>query len=141
MSRPLGVTVLAILSLIGACFFTLFGILALVGGAVAAFASMPLLATLSGASAALAAAFCFVAAALNVWIGVGLLRLRNSARSLTLVFVGLSLVASLFGLASALLHFDMPTALLRLIIGGIDLWIVRYLLKPEIKAAFSGAGF
>jgi len=57
------------------------------------------------------------------------------------VFVGLSLLASLLGIASAFLHFDLPTAAVRLIIGGVDLWIVRYLLKPEIRAAFSGAGF
>ena len=141
MSRPFGVTVLAIISLIGACLFALFGILALLGGMIAAIASMPLMAMLSGFGAIAAAVFCFVAAAISVWIGIGLLKLRNPARSLMMVFVGLSLAASVFGAVSSVLHADFPSVIVRLIIGGIDLWILRYLLKPQVKAVFTGAGF
>ena len=141
MSRPTGVTILAVLSFLGACCFILFGILALLGGVVAAIASIPFLALLAGGGAIGAAIFCFVAAALSIWIGMGLLRLRNAARILTLVFVGLSLLASVLGLASSLLRFDLPSAVVRLIIGAIDIWIVAYLFKPQVKQVFGATGF
>jgi hypothetical protein len=135
------VTSLAILALIGACFFVLFGLAALLGGVVAALASVPFFAMLAGVGAIGVVVFCLIAAAISAWIGMGLLKLRNIARILLLVFVGLSLLGSAIGLVSALLHVDAPSAIVRLVIGGIDLWILAYLLKPHVKQAFGATGF
>lgn len=141
MGRPTGVTILAIFSFIGTCFFVFFGFLALLGGVVAAIASIPLFAMLAGAGAVGAAIFCLIAAAFSAWIGIGLLKLRNAARVLTMIFVGLSLLASAFGIVSSLIHLDIPSAIVRLIIGAIDLWIITYLQKPHVKQAFGATGF
>jgi len=136
VNRPTGVTILAILALIGTGCFVLFALLAFFGGVVAALASVPFFAMLSGIGAIGVVGFCLIAAAISAWIGMGLLKLRNTARILLIFFVGLSLLGSAIGLVFSLLHLDVPSAIVRLIIGGIDLWIITYLLKPHIKHAF-----
>jgi hypothetical protein len=140
VSRPTGVTILAIVALTGACLFVVFGALALVGGMVAAMASVPLFAMLAGAGATGVAVFCLVAAAVSASMAIGLLKLRNGARLLTMIFVGLSLLASVFGITRSLFDLDVPSAVVRLIIGAIDVWIITYLLKAHVKQAFGTTG-
>jgi len=141
VNRPTGVTILAILALIGAGCFVLFALLAFFGGVVAALASVPFFAMLAGIGAIGVVGFCLIAAAISAWIGMGLLKLRNIARILLLVFVGLSLLGSAIGLVFSLLHLDVPSAIVRLMIGGIDLCILMYLFKPHVKEAFGATGF
>jgi hypothetical protein len=133
MNRPTGVTVIAVLCFIGACFLTLLACLFLVGGGLAARFMPPDAHIPAGIAAAVggAAAIIFLLlAGLYVAVGMGLLKLKEWARIVTIVLAGLSLLFGLLGL----LHFH-PFALVRLAIAG---WILWYLLQPHVVAAFRG---
>ena len=69
-----------------------------------------------------------------IWIvlGLGLWTMKNWARMLTVLFVGLLLIWHLLGLA----HFPTPWHILRVV---IDAAIVIYLLLPDVKRVFAGA--
>jgi hypothetical protein len=65
-------------------------------------------------------------------LGVALLKLENWARVLTIVFSGLSLIA----IPGAFMAHSLPDAMAKLARGLLSLWIVWYLLQPQIKTAF-----
>jgi uncharacterized membrane protein (DUF2068 family) len=133
MNRPTGVTVIAVLFFIGACFATLLAIAFLVGGGLAAKFMPPdarIPAGIMAAVGGIAAIVILVFAALYIAIGVGLLKLKEWARITAVVLAGLSLLFGLLGL----LHFH-PFALIRLAIAG---WILWYLLQPHVVAIFRG---
>jgi hypothetical protein len=133
MNRPTGVTVIAVLCFIGACFLTLLACLFLVGGGLAARFMPPdahIPAGIAAAVGVFGAVIFLLLAALYVTVGMGLLKLKEWARIIALVLAGLSLLFGLFGL----LHFH-PFALVRLAIAGSILW---YLLQPHVVAAFRG---
>jgi hypothetical protein len=133
MNRPTGVTVIAVLCFIGACFLTLLACLFLVGGGLAAKFMPPdahIPAGIMAAVGAVGAVIFLILAALYVTVGLGLLKLKEWARIIAIVLAGLSLLFGLFGL----LHFH-PFALVRLAIAG---WILWYLLQPHVVAAFRG---
>lgn len=141
MGRPTGVTVIAVLDFIGAGFCVLAGIgLMLGGGFIASMMSQQ-----QGAGAGLLAAvgaaagvFLLFCAAIAAFLGWGLLKLKNWARIVTIVFAALGAVGALFGIFAVLAHFapiGVFWALCRLAING---WIIWYMLQPHVKAAFEG---
>lgn len=143
MNKPAGVIVIAILYFVGAAILLLAGIGFIVGGgAIAAMMSQQGqaggsgLATLMGALGAGVGIFFMIWGAVDVLVGVGLLKLKSWARMVAIVFAGIGACFQLFGLVSSLAHFNIGSFVFTLIILGIQALIIWYLLKPEVKAAF-----
>ncbi len=144
MQRPTGVTILAVLNFIAAAFCALFAlgagaIGAIVGASAAAGAqSRSPLAMIAGLGGAMAAVVFLLCAALSIVVGIGLLKLLNWARILTIVLAAIGLVFGLLGIVSGLAHLIIPALITQLIAVAICAWIVLYLLKPHVKQAFAG---
>lgn len=111
--RPKGVTAVAILTLIGATGWGLFGVLLLTQGQATDIAVGVLLLLLTGAYIVLVA---------------GLLRLKNWARVTLIVIQIINALMSVFG-AGALAGLQVILAII----------IVIYLFRPHVRAAFTGA--
>ncbi|MGH9775930.1 MAG: hypothetical protein ACRD50_13395 [Candidatus Acidiferrales bacterium] len=137
MQRPTGVTILAVLAFLGAACTLLVGFAMLVGGA--AFSRMlsasPGAAMLAGMGAALGVV-CLLFAVLYLAIGVGLWKLKNWARVLTLVLTAIGLVFAVLGLFPVVMHFNIFALIWQLFICAIYVIIIMYLLKPHVKQAF-----
>jgi hypothetical protein len=140
MNRPVGVTILAILDFIGAAFAVIFAILCFAGGGILASVMSQSqaqgggagLAALFGAGAAIFGIVCLVFAALYALIGWGMWGLKNWARIVTLVLVGLGALNGLYGLVT---HFNV----FGIVVLAIQALIIWYLLKPDVAGAFKGA--
>ena len=151
MQRPDGVTILAVLAFIGAglsalAALVLLGLAVFAGaGALSRLSAYPQLAIIAGIGGAVFGVVCLGIAALEVVIGIGLLKLKNWARVLTIVLCGLALLSSFFTLLFALTHlfgvFFFGLFFRRLILAAIQIWIIIYLLKPHVKQAFGASGF
>lgn len=141
MERPTGVTILAVLNFLGALLCVLGALLFFLGlglmgaGAKATGAGTGPAAMLMGLGA-LGGVVFLVFAALAVVVGIGLLKLRNWARILTIVLTSLSLVLGLLGLVTTLLHFVLFTFVFQLIFLGIYAWILWYMFQAHVKQAF-----
>jgi hypothetical protein len=134
MVRPTGVTVLAVLCFIGACFFVLLGIGSIVGGGfVGAMLAGSGSSGMGGAAMAgigvIVGVFFLVFAGLYGVTGWGLLNLKDWARIVSMVLAALGVLGALF----ALIGMHIFTALIRLAISG---WILWYLNQPHVVAAF-----
>jgi hypothetical protein len=141
MNRPTGVTILAVLSFIGAALLLLVGIGFMVGGAGLAGVLSQQGQGGAGIFAALGAAAGIVIllfGGVYLLMGIGLWKLKNWGRILCLVLTILGAVGQLPGLLATLTHFNLLGLIWILFWLAIDVWIIMYLLKPEIKAAFQG---
>ena len=144
MNKPAGVIVIAILYFLGAGLLLLAGIgFVIGGGAIAATMSQQSqagggLATLMGFLGAGVGIFFLVWGVIDVLIGIGLLKLKNWARIVTIVFAAIGACFQIFGLLTSLAHFNPVSFVISLIILAIPVLIIMYLLKPHVKAAFQG---
>ncbi len=141
MERPTGVTVLAVLLMIFAAFAAIAGLALLVmglggGAALQMRGASTGMSSMMAGMGALGGVFLLGLAAVYVVLGVGLLKLLNWARVVTLVLVGLGLLFAAVGLLSAVIHFRVALLLWQLIVVAIDAWIIWYLLRPDVKQAF-----
>ncbi len=141
MNRPTGVTIIAILSFLAAFLLVLLGFGFLFGGAIIASLGMSMPTSIIGAGVVLFACVFFGFAALDVVTGIGLLNMRNWARVLTIVIVGIGLFFAALGILSGLLHFRIFLTFRELCVAAIDVWVITYLLKPQVKQAFGATGF
>jgi hypothetical protein len=142
MARPTGVTVLAVLGFICGAFMLLASLGMFLMGSAGMLAASRQGGALGGPLAifgAFAGVAFLIFAALYVVCGVGLLKLANWARILTIVLVALGLVFSAFGAFGAMVAFHMGSAIFDLVILAIDAWILLYLFKPHVKQAFGTA--
>jgi hypothetical protein len=138
MERPTGVTILAVLSFFAGGIILVIALAALAGSAVlASVLSLP--ASLAGAGAIIVAVIFFLFAALHAANGVGLLKLQNWARVLSIALITLGLLSAVLGVFGALAPFRVFQLLPQLIVAGIELWILMYLYKPHVKQAFGSA--
>lgn len=121
MKRPVGVTVVAVINIASA---------ALLGGSYAlppaqrpevAFFGFPIVIVIVLAS---------------VGLGVGLLKLRSWARSITVLFCWLHLFGALSGMITAVLVRQRVSAVGDLLGGLFAAWVLWYLSKPEVITAF-----
>jgi uncharacterized membrane protein (DUF2068 family) len=87
---------------------------------------------------AAAAIFFFVIAGLDLLVGIGLWKLKNWARLITVVLTALGAVFQLFGLIGTLSHFNAFAFVVSLVILAIEVLIIWYLLRADVKAAFTG---
>jgi hypothetical protein len=143
MNKPAGVIVIAVLYFLGAAILLLAGIGFIAGGgAIAAMMSQQGqaggsgLATLMGVLGAGVGIFFLIWGAVDVIVGVGLLKVKSWARMVAIVFAAIGACFQVFGLLSSLAHFNIGSFVFSLIILGIQALIIWYLLKPEVKAAF-----
>ncbi len=141
MERPTGVTVLAVLLIVFAAFTAIAGLGLLFLG-IGAGAAMQMRGASSGMSAMMAGmgavggVFFLGLAAVYVVLAVGLLKLLNWARVVTIVLIALGLCVAAFGLLNALVHFRLFLLLWQLVVVAIDAWIIWYLLRSDVKQAF-----
>jgi uncharacterized membrane protein (DUF2068 family) len=145
MQRPTGVTILAILAFIGAGMLVLAALAMFAGGAILSrFANIPQVGMVAGVAGAVLAVMFLGFAVLEFVIGLGLWKLQNWARILTIVLLCLALLSSALGILMGLTHMlGMLFFMLffrRIIIAAIQVWILIYLLKPHVKQAFGATG-
>lgn len=138
MERPSGVTILSILSFLGAA-LTLLGACAMFVLGAAGIAAASGGRSIGGPLAALGA-FAGVAllilAAIYVVNGIGLWKLFGWGRLLTIVLVAIGVIFELIGLFRAFLPLHVGTVVWQLIWLAIDVWILTYMFKPHVKQAF-----
>jgi hypothetical protein len=72
-------------------------------------------------------------------VGIGLLKLRNWSRLLAIAFSGLSILGVLSIVITRLGHIGMALGVYLVIRAGIDIWILLYMSRPEVKLAFASA--
>jgi hypothetical protein len=130
MQRPTGVTILAVLAIIGGVLglcggLTLFGVggLGVLGGSAAA-----------GGMGFLFGGLSLVSAILYLAFGIGAWMLKPWAWILGIVGVAVSILSTLVTLVSG--NGSLISAIISIIIPVIILW---YLFRPEIKKAFGRA--
>ncbi len=145
MSRPAGVTVIAVLCFLGGAFAALGGVGMMAGGGLVATlmsqqgqAAGPMAGIIASVGAAVGV-FLLLIAAVDIVMGVGLLKLKEWARMTTIILTGIGAAFGLLGLLGLLAHFNVAALLLRVCILALQVWIIMYLLKPEVKAAFQGS--
>ena len=68
--------------------------------------------------------------------GIGLLKLLGWARLLTILLVLLGIVFEVMGIVRALAGMHVGIIVWELILIGINVWILMYMFKPHVKAAF-----
>jgi hypothetical protein len=134
--RPLGITILAILGIIGGVMGLLGGCGAIAGGALVGALGAQAGVGAVAAGGGLLGLLGIVTLAMAVgWIafGIGAWTLKPWAWMLGLVLVGISIVVALVTVLSG---GDFGSQLLGLVIDGV---IVYYLMTPEVKQAFGRA--
>jgi hypothetical protein len=142
MNRPTGVTILAVIAFIFGAFLILGGLGVMLGGAVLAkMASSGGLGMLAGVGGAILGIVLLGFAVVYVIDGIGLLKVKNWARILTIILVGLSLLRTAYGLLTSFTHFNVIAICFGLIFAAIDVWILVYLFKPDVKQAFGATSF
>jgi uncharacterized membrane protein (DUF2068 family) len=142
MERPAGVTILAVLAFIGAGLSVLAALgFLMMGGVMLSRMSATPLGMMGSVGVAIVAVFLFVVGVLYVVMGVGFWKLQNWARILAIVLTGLGAIFQALGVLGALAHFHPFLFIWRAIFVAIDVWIVVYLLKPNVKQAFGATGF
>ena len=132
MARPIGITIIASLNFFAAVVSLFFAIASffIVLGVPVLFAY------------ALVQHLCFfLLAGLLAANGIGLLRVRNWARLLTIVLTGFSLLSVPLAAFGDLMHFRSGMLIGHLFKGCIDGAILLYLFKPHVKQAFGATGF
>jgi hypothetical protein len=143
MGRPTGVTVIAILDFLGAAFCVVIGLAMMLGGGfLASFVNQQggqgnagAAGILAGLGAALGI-FCLIIAAIDIVLAVGLLKLKEWARIVTIILTGIFGALVLLGLLGSFIHFNLFATVIRICVLAIQTFIIMYLLKPEVKAAF-----
>ena len=143
MERPTGVTILAILILIGTAFLAIASVIFIAGGAMLShmLATGPGASFLLGLGGAVVGGVLLVLMVIQLVMAVGLLKLQNWARILTIVFVGLSLLSAAGGLTMSFGHIFPILMFRHFVTAAIDVWILVYLFKPHVKQAFGATGF
>jgi uncharacterized membrane protein (DUF2068 family) len=142
MERPAGVTFLAILAFVGAVILALGGLVMCLGGAmISRMAVYPGMGMMAGIGGALIGLMLLGVAAVYVIMGVGLWKLQNWARILTIVLAGLGVLFFGVGILGALFHFHILLLFWRAIFLALNVWIIVYLLQPNVKQAFGATGF
>ena len=135
--RPIGVTIIAILSWLRASLYVLGGLMLIGVGhlsakLVSAVATDSFLETLLSRVGKALGVGALIVALLYIIVGFGLWQLKNWARTITLILVTIWL---LFG-AVGLLRHPTPWHIARVL---VDVAILVYLMLPEVKRLFVAA--
>ena len=142
MERPAGVTILAVVAFIFGGLLALGGLGMMLGGAVLSrMANSGGLGMLAGVGGAIIGFVFLGFAVVYIVDAIGLLKVANWARILTIILVGLSLLRSAFGMMRSLGHLHPVGVFFSLVIAAIDVWILVYLFNPDVKQAFGATSF
>jgi hypothetical protein len=142
MERPAGVTILAVVAFLFGGLLALGGLGMMLGGAVLSrMANSGGLGMLAGVGGAIIGFILLGFAVVYIVDGIGLMKVANWARILTIILVGLSLLRSAFGMMRSLGHLNPVALCFALLIAAIDVWILVYLFKPDVKQAFGATSF
>jgi hypothetical protein len=141
MERPAGVTFLSILAFIGAVILALGGLATCLGGTILTRMSgmgmdRPRLAMFAGVGGAIIGLILVGIAAVYAVVGLGLWKLQNWAHILTIVFAALGALFYGVNMLGAMLHFHILLFFWRAIFLALNVWIIVYLLQPNVKRAF-----
>ena len=141
MQRPSGVTVIAVLDFIGAgsCVIGALAFGAIVGLVATNGNPNSPLARFAGIGGAAGAAIFLFFAALSIAIGVGLLKLRNWARLVSIFFAVLGVVLIVVGFVLTRAHVNVFSSGMDVLFLALDGWIAWYLLSAKVKQAFTPA--
>jgi uncharacterized membrane protein (DUF2068 family) len=82
--------------------------------------------------------FLILLAAIDILIGVGLMKLKEWARMTSIILAAIGAALGVLGLLGGFVHFVLFATIIRACVLAVEIWIVVYLLKPEVKAAFQG---
>jgi hypothetical protein len=142
MGRPVGVTILAILNFIGAAFCLLGGIGMILGGGFIATmlsqqgqGSAGAAGILAGLGAA-AGVCIIIVGGVSALVGFGLWKLKGWARIVSIILYAISGAFQLLGILGSLAHFNLFALVWGAFWVAVDAFVIWYLLKPEVKAAF-----
>jgi len=143
MGRPTGVTVIAIVDFVGAALYLLVGLgLILGGGFIATLISQQGgqgsggAAGLLGGLGAVAGIVVIIIGGLCAVLGIGLWKLKEWGRIVNMILWGIGGLLQVLGLLGTLAHFTVFGFLWNIFWLAVDAFVVWYLLKPEVKAAF-----
>lgn len=137
MERPTGVTIISVLGFIGAGLLVLAALGVFLGGAlISSMAARPGVGALMGLGGAIVGAVFLGIAVLYLVLSIGLWKLQNWARILTIVLLIVSVIFYAFGLVRSLIEFHLFHSFVRVIFMAIDIWIAVYLSKSSVKQAF-----
>ncbi|HVB08069.1 MAG TPA: DUF2127 domain-containing protein [Candidatus Acidoferrales bacterium] len=138
MARPTGVTILAVLSFLGAglCLLGAAGMFLLGTSGLATMGAQGRSMGPLAAMGAFAGIACLVLAVLYVVNGVGLWKLQGWARMLTIILLVIGIVFGVLGIVRSLAPLMVGMLLFHVILIAINAWIVMYLFKPRVKQAF-----
>jgi uncharacterized membrane protein (DUF2068 family) len=89
-----------------------------------------------GALGAAAGVFIIIIGGVAALVGFGLWKLKEWARIVSIVLAGISAALQLLGLLGSLAHFNAFAVIWGVFWVAVDAFIIMYLLKPEVKAAF-----
>lgn len=84
----------------------------------------------------MAGVFIIIIGGVSALVGFGLWNLKNWARIVSLVLFGLSIAMQLLGLLGSLAHFNVFAVVWSMFWIAVDAFVIWYLLKPEVRAAF-----
>lgn len=143
MERPAGVTFLSILAFFGAVILALGGLVMCLGFSVmmSHMAVYPRMGMMAGLGSVIIGLMMLGVAAVYVVMGIGLWKLQNWSRILTIVLAGLGVLFYGVGILGALFHFHIFLLFWRAIFLALNVWIIVYLLQPNVKQAFGATGF
>jgi uncharacterized membrane protein (DUF2068 family) len=139
LQRPTGVTILSVLHFIGAGLYLLVALGAFTGGSVFMAASADMRGQFGWGIFALIGVVCLIFAGLCIAIGIGFWKLLNWSRVLQIVLLILFLGFQILLIVGAMMHFGATRVILRVIIMSIEVWILTYLFKANVKRAFGAA--
>ena len=139
MGRPLGVTILGVLLIAAGVGFAAIGFLLFFMGSTGATATAPtngaMAALLAGLGAAAGVIFLLFGV-LHVVLAIGIFKLRNLARILTILLLLLIGAGACLGLIATLLSYSHVALMWNVSLLALDALGLWYLLRPEIKEAF-----
>lgn len=143
MQRPTGVTILAVLAFCGAGLLVIFALISLLGGAVVSTLASSRMGSIAGMGVAVLGIFLLFFAVVDLVIGVGLLKLKNWARIVTVIICVLALLSTVLSILNPFhVHvFFFFFLIRRLVFAAIYAWILWYLFQPHVKQAFGAADF
>jgi hypothetical protein len=144
MIRPLGVTIIAILTFFGASIVA-FGAIAFlfvgVVGMSGADAGEPFSVAIAAMGAAGGTSLLILAAA-TAYVAIGIWSLREWARIVSIATLALGIVATIFSVFSEMGYLGIPAVTLivfHLAAMAAAVWTLSYLLRRSVKQAFSAA--
>ena len=144
MQRPVGVTIISVLGIIGGAALAVIGLLLCVGGALLSGMAHRPAGIVMGAGGAVAGVILLGVAALYIVAAIGLLKLQEWARVLAIVLTAAGLLVSGLGLFDVFRHphvlFFFGVFIRHVVVVAIDVWILVYLFQPNVKRAFGATG-